>query len=177
MHVHLVVQAHGMARSPLHTLPACSSLMTGGLKYQKDCQLLRAAAELLRLPQPVVATSLAFLHRFHCACPEDTLAIEVCILTLGYRVHVVARLWKPGRAWCHTAGSGCRHPTIEAFRVCRLHRRASFWRPKSKRSHTYCRGGKVTPAPQCVPAQLLHIYSLQQSSCPRNRPKCASTTC
>lgn len=79
MHVHLVVQAHGshLVHCPL---AHCSSLMTGGLKYQKDCQLLRAAAELLRLPQPVFATSLAFLHRFHCACPEDT-SIEVLTLT------------------------------------------------------------------------------------------------
>jgi hypothetical protein len=80
MHVHLVVQAHGIATSPLPTC-TCSSSMTGGLKYQKDCQLLRAAAELLRLPQPVIATSLAFLHRFHCACPEGTSAIEVRTLT------------------------------------------------------------------------------------------------
>lgn len=44
--------------------------MSARLAYARECQLLRAAAELLRLPQPVTATSLTFLHRYHRACPE-----------------------------------------------------------------------------------------------------------
>ena len=40
-----------------------------GLLYADQVQLLRAACELLRLPQPVLATALTFLHRYHKACP------------------------------------------------------------------------------------------------------------
>lgn len=48
----------------------CACHMTGRLSYSRECQLLRAAAELLRLPQPVIATSLTFLHRYYRACPD-----------------------------------------------------------------------------------------------------------
>lgn len=39
------------------------------LPYVREAQLLRAASELLRLPQAVIATALTFLHRFYKACP------------------------------------------------------------------------------------------------------------
>lgn len=40
------------------------------LQYVYEAQLLRAASQLLRLPQAVIATALTFLHRFHKACPS-----------------------------------------------------------------------------------------------------------
>lgn len=43
----------------------------GLLLYADQVQLLRAAGELLRLPQPVIATALTFLHRYHRACPPE----------------------------------------------------------------------------------------------------------
>ena len=51
--------------------------MNGALAYSNECQLLRAAAELLRFPQPVIATGLTFLHRYYRACPDAIRKQEV----------------------------------------------------------------------------------------------------
>jgi len=59
-----------------HLQFTCS--MTGRLPYVRECQLLRAASELLRLPQPVIATGLTFLHRYYRACPDAAVDQQVC---------------------------------------------------------------------------------------------------
>jgi hypothetical protein len=90
--------------------------MTGVLAYHKDCQLLRAAAELLRLPQPVVATSLVFLHRFHHACPEDASGSEVCVQCQTGRVYMLLRACQAMQRLMpavQTAAAGI--PTTELF--------------------------------------------------------------
>jgi hypothetical protein len=49
------------------------------LQYVYEAQLLRAASQLLRLPQAVIATALTFLHRFHKACPSGADEHEVSL--------------------------------------------------------------------------------------------------
>jgi len=48
-------------------MPAAASPSRYPLVYEPDCHLLRACAELLRLPPSAIATGLLFLHRFRAA--------------------------------------------------------------------------------------------------------------